>query len=101
MSNWYPPTTYEPAAGTGQLLLNPPFAMHEQKCGNCRYARGLAPCDHVRLGGNGVELSCRRHAPAVQFDPGEWSGSLRPTAMWPVVYPAYWCGEWAPQEVRR
>jgi len=25
-STWYPPTTYEPAAGTGQLLCNPPFA---------------------------------------------------------------------------
>ena len=24
---WYPPTTYEPAAGTGQLLVNPPFSM--------------------------------------------------------------------------
>ncbi len=23
---WYPPTTYEPAAGTGVLLVNPPFA---------------------------------------------------------------------------
>ncbi len=23
---WYPPTTYEPAAGTGLLLVNPPFA---------------------------------------------------------------------------
>ena len=23
---WYPPATYEPAAGTGQLLANPPFA---------------------------------------------------------------------------
>lgn len=23
---WYPPATYEPAAGTGQLLVNPPFA---------------------------------------------------------------------------
>ena len=25
MSTWYPPTTYEPACGTGQLLVNPPF----------------------------------------------------------------------------
>jgi hypothetical protein len=25
-STWYPPTTYDPAAGTGQLLCNPPFA---------------------------------------------------------------------------
>ena len=25
-TTWYPPTTYEPAAGTGQLLCNPPFA---------------------------------------------------------------------------
>jgi len=24
---WYPPTTYEPAAGTGQLLANPPFTV--------------------------------------------------------------------------
>jgi len=24
-TSWYPPTTYEPAAGTGQLLVNPPF----------------------------------------------------------------------------
>jgi hypothetical protein len=23
---WYPPTTYEPAAGTGVLLVNPLFA---------------------------------------------------------------------------
>jgi hypothetical protein len=26
MSTWYPPTTYDPAAGTGQLLVNPPFS---------------------------------------------------------------------------
>jgi hypothetical protein len=26
MSTWYPPTTYDHAAGTGQLLCNPPFA---------------------------------------------------------------------------
>ena len=26
MTTWYPPTTYNPAAGTGQLLCNPPFA---------------------------------------------------------------------------
>ena len=25
-STWYPPATYDPAAGTGQLLCNPPFA---------------------------------------------------------------------------
>jgi hypothetical protein len=25
-NTWYPPTTYDPAAGTGQLLCNPPFA---------------------------------------------------------------------------
>ena len=25
-TTWYPPTTYEPTAGTGQLLVNPPFA---------------------------------------------------------------------------
>ncbi len=25
-STWYPPITYDPAAGTGQLLCNPPFA---------------------------------------------------------------------------
>jgi len=24
---WYPPTTYEPAAGSGQFLSNPPFAL--------------------------------------------------------------------------
>ena len=28
---WYPPTTYEPAAGTGQLLVNPPFAMSDHQ----------------------------------------------------------------------
>jgi len=27
-SIWYPPTTYEPAAGSGQFLCNPPFAMN-------------------------------------------------------------------------
>ena len=28
---WYPPTTYEPTAGTGQLLVNPPFAMSDHQ----------------------------------------------------------------------
>jgi hypothetical protein len=28
---FYPPTTYEPAAGTGQLLCNPPFAMSDHQ----------------------------------------------------------------------
>jgi hypothetical protein len=27
MSTWYSPTTYDPAAGTGQLLVNPPFVV--------------------------------------------------------------------------
>jgi hypothetical protein len=36
---WYPPTTYEPAAGTGVLLVNPPFdAMTDRIETTCRTA---------------------------------------------------------------
>jgi len=38
---WYPPTTYEPAAGTGLLLVNPPFVastMHNTNSGQRGYA---------------------------------------------------------------
>jgi len=28
-TTWYPPAAYDPAAGTGQLLCNPPFAMSD------------------------------------------------------------------------
>lgn len=39
---WYPPTTYEPAAGTGLLLCNPPFAaMTDRIETTCRTAADL------------------------------------------------------------
>jgi hypothetical protein len=67
-------------------MNHPP--MHEQHCGNCRYATELGSADDA--------ISCRRHAPRIvpellakddPYDPFAWGS-------WPVVPIGQWCGEW-------
>jgi hypothetical protein len=88
-STWYPPTTYEPAAGTGQLLVNPPFAAMTPP----RFKRDL-----IETGG-----TIRQTPPAfyindrggcigrfwwvntIPFPGGEWSIEL---------FPIWGCSQW-------
>jgi hypothetical protein len=51
MSTWYPPTTYDPAAGTGQLLCNPPFA-------------AMTTLPAIHLNGTGADALLREYSAA-------------------------------------